>query len=252
MNELYLDDLRDKTHRGLAGCATRGLSAGGRIFGYRTVPVEAAPRGTKHTAARFEIAPQEAAIVGRIFRDYASGQSMQAIAFALNREGVHFPAQETQRRPHRRGGPSRRSASSFGTKSMPASGSGTSGDSSRTLIRGAAGHSPGPPRNGFARSIQSFGSSTLNFGGRPERLAFVEKTTESGPASLPAAGRMWPTPPICSPACSGVACCGARTVPDDHAEEGDRRVPVRGLPVRVRQDQGPGGLYARDGSPKAA
>ena len=28
---------------------------------------------------------------------------MQAIAFALNREGVHFPAQDTQRRPHRRG-----------------------------------------------------------------------------------------------------------------------------------------------------
>src|SRR5262249_34729689 len=56
VNELYLDDLRDKTHRGLAGCATRGLSAGGRIFGYRTVPVETARRGTKHTApARFEI-----------------------------------------------------------------------------------------------------------------------------------------------------------------------------------------------------
>lgn len=104
VNELYLDDLRDKTHRGLAGCATRGLSAGGRIFGYRTVPVEAAPRGTKHTApARFEIHPEEAAIVERIFRDYAAGQSMQAIAFALNRAGVHFPAQETERGPHRRG-----------------------------------------------------------------------------------------------------------------------------------------------------
>ena len=104
VNELYLDDLRDKTHRGLAGCATRGLSAGGRIFGYRTAPVEAARRGTKHTApARFEIHPEEAAIVQRIFRDYAAGQSMQAIAFALNRAGVHFPAQETKRGPHRRG-----------------------------------------------------------------------------------------------------------------------------------------------------
>jgi len=101
---LYLDDLRDKTHRGLAGCATRGWSAGGRIFGYRTVPVEVARRGAKHTApARFEIEPQEAKIVRRIFRGYAAGQSMQAIAFALNRDGVHFPAQETQRGPHRRG-----------------------------------------------------------------------------------------------------------------------------------------------------
>jgi DNA invertase Pin-like site-specific DNA recombinase len=104
VNELYLDDLRDKTHRGLAGCATRGLSAGGRIFGYRTIPVEIAHRDAKHTApARFEIEPREAEIVRRIFRDYATGQSMQAIAFALNRDGVHFPAQETQRGPHRRG-----------------------------------------------------------------------------------------------------------------------------------------------------
>jgi site-specific DNA recombinase len=104
VNELYLDDLRDKTHRGLAGCATRGLSAGGRIFGYRAAPVEAARRGTKHKApARFEIHPEEAAIVQRIFRDYATGQSMQAVAFALNHECVHFPAQETERGPHRRG-----------------------------------------------------------------------------------------------------------------------------------------------------
>ena len=39
----------------------------------------------------------------RIFREYVAGQSMQAIAFALNRDGVHFPAQATQRGPHRRG-----------------------------------------------------------------------------------------------------------------------------------------------------
>jgi DNA invertase Pin-like site-specific DNA recombinase len=31
-NELYLDDLRDKTHRGLTGAFLRGLSAGGRIL----------------------------------------------------------------------------------------------------------------------------------------------------------------------------------------------------------------------------
>jgi site-specific DNA recombinase len=39
VNELYLDDLRAKTHRGLEGRVTRGMSAGGRLFGYRTVPV---------------------------------------------------------------------------------------------------------------------------------------------------------------------------------------------------------------------
>jgi site-specific DNA recombinase len=31
VNELYLDDLREKTHRGLAGRVARGWSAGGRI-----------------------------------------------------------------------------------------------------------------------------------------------------------------------------------------------------------------------------
>lgn len=42
VNELYLDDLREKTHRGLAGRVARGWSAGRRIFGYRTVPVDEA------------------------------------------------------------------------------------------------------------------------------------------------------------------------------------------------------------------
>jgi len=36
VNELYLDDLRDKTHRGMTGRALKGRSTGGRLFGYRT------------------------------------------------------------------------------------------------------------------------------------------------------------------------------------------------------------------------
>jgi len=74
------------------------------IFGYRTVSVATARRGDKHSAsARFEINANEAASVERIFRDHAAGQSMQAIAFALNREGVRVTAQDRQRGPHRRG-----------------------------------------------------------------------------------------------------------------------------------------------------
>jgi DNA invertase Pin-like site-specific DNA recombinase len=37
INEIYLDDLRDKTHRGLAGQVERGFHAGGLSFGYRSV-----------------------------------------------------------------------------------------------------------------------------------------------------------------------------------------------------------------------
>src|SRR5438093_10051073 len=105
MNELYLDDLRQKTHRGLAGRVARGLSAGGRIFGYRTVPmVDERESGRKHSPpARLEIEPGEAAIVRRIFADYARGQSLAAIAHALYREGIPFPAKDTKRGPARRG-----------------------------------------------------------------------------------------------------------------------------------------------------
>jgi hypothetical protein len=36
VNELCLDDLRDKTHRGLSGSVSRGLSTGGRMAGATT------------------------------------------------------------------------------------------------------------------------------------------------------------------------------------------------------------------------
>src|SRR5690348_16621047 len=39
MNEAYLDDLRDRTLRGLRGRFARKLHTGGRIFGYRSVSV---------------------------------------------------------------------------------------------------------------------------------------------------------------------------------------------------------------------
>jgi site-specific DNA recombinase len=102
VNELYLDDLRDKTHRGLAGRVSRGLSAGGRIFGYRAVPAAADAQG-RTTSARFEIDPVEAEVVRRIFREYADGRSMRDITHTLNEERVPFPAQQTKRGPNRRG-----------------------------------------------------------------------------------------------------------------------------------------------------
>jgi hypothetical protein len=82
----------------------RGLSAGGRILGYRTVRASPdAPVTRRDRSARFEIDPAEAEVIRRIFRAYANGQSMKAIAHALNQEQVAFPAQETKRGPARRG-----------------------------------------------------------------------------------------------------------------------------------------------------
>src|SRR5262249_29591429 len=85
VNELYLDDLRDKTHRGLAGCATRGLSAGGRIFGYRTVKLMQPLTGHAATSsARFEIDPKQAQIVRRNFHDYSAGQKNAMKGYSFN------------------------------------------------------------------------------------------------------------------------------------------------------------------------
>ena len=96
VNELYLDDLRDKTHRGLTGRALKGFSAGGRLFGYRTMP-----RGAD--GAAWTVFEPEAGLVRAIFQRYADGKSMKAVAVGLNAESVPFPSQATRRGPMRRG-----------------------------------------------------------------------------------------------------------------------------------------------------
>jgi len=80
------------------------MSPGGRLFGYRTVPVpQEAWAGGRKAPARVEIEPSEADVVRRIFRDYAGGRRMKTITHALNAEGVAFAAKATKRGPARRG-----------------------------------------------------------------------------------------------------------------------------------------------------
>ena len=87
MGETYLAELRARTQRGMRGRVMDGKSAGGLSYGYR-VPVDAS--GTPITGA-LEIVPQEAAVIRRIFRDFAAGHSPLTIAAALNAEGVPAP-----------------------------------------------------------------------------------------------------------------------------------------------------------------
>ncbi len=82
VNELYLDDLREKTHRGLAGQFDRGLSAGGRTYGYRTEP---SPDGKGRIQT---IDAAEADIVREVFQRFADGHSVRNIVHALNERGV--------------------------------------------------------------------------------------------------------------------------------------------------------------------
>jgi hypothetical protein len=78
--------------------------------------LELAPRlkaesGSRSMAVVMLVTPDSAAhvvetttdVVRRIFRDYARGKSMKAIAHALNTEGAPFPAKDTKRGPARRG-----------------------------------------------------------------------------------------------------------------------------------------------------
>ena len=89
MSALYLKDLAQKTHRGLEGRVRDGKSAGGISYGYK-VHRELRADGTLTTGERV-IAPNEAAIVTRIFTEYASGLSARAIAATLNEEGIPSP-----------------------------------------------------------------------------------------------------------------------------------------------------------------
>ncbi|WP_425493171.1 recombinase family protein [Dyella lutea] len=80
MSELYLDDLAEKTHRGLTGRALAGASAGGLPYGYRALG-----------DGQREIDEAQAAVVRRIYAEYIDGRSPREIAAALNSERVRSP-----------------------------------------------------------------------------------------------------------------------------------------------------------------
>ena len=109
MNEVYLDDLAEKTHRGLEGQARAGNNAGGHAYGYRHVPIENAERRDAFgrpvlVAVRREIELAQAQTVRNIFDWYAMGYSPRWIADELNRLDVPFPGASWQRRTRRRDG----------------------------------------------------------------------------------------------------------------------------------------------------
>ena len=108
MNALFLKDLAQKTHRGLRGRVEQGRSGGGRCYGYVLVPGPG-PDGLPERGRR-RIEPAEAAVVRRIFREYAAGRRPRRIAQALNRRRRRRPAgrrlgpehHRRQRRPRHR------------------------------------------------------------------------------------------------------------------------------------------------------
>lgn len=73
MGEMFLQQLGDKTRRGMMGKARAGTIMAGNCFGY-----DISGRGTR------TINPEQAAVVRSIYRDYASGVSPIVIVTKLN------------------------------------------------------------------------------------------------------------------------------------------------------------------------
>jgi site-specific DNA recombinase len=92
-SEAYRKEIGRRTRRGLEGRARQGKTAGGHSYGY----IAARDSGT----GQIEIDETEAAIVRRIYREYADGKSPRMICDALNRERIPAPGAawaRTQRR----------------------------------------------------------------------------------------------------------------------------------------------------------
>jgi site-specific DNA recombinase len=79
---LYLQDLQHKIRRGMAGLVREGRSAGGKAYGYQ--PQSGRP-------GELMIVPDEAAVVVRIFEEYAAGKPPRDIAGGLNDDSIKPP-----------------------------------------------------------------------------------------------------------------------------------------------------------------
>lgn len=76
----YIKALSQKTKRGMASNAEKGLATGSRLYGYRSAP-----------GGGMEIVPEQASVIERIFAGYAGGLTSRDIAGQLNAEGVPGP-----------------------------------------------------------------------------------------------------------------------------------------------------------------
>ena len=89
MNALFLKDLAQKIRRGQRGRIEAGKIPGGNSYGYRIVR-RFLEDGSVSTGER-EIDPSQAAIILRIFSEYADGMAPRQIAARLNHEAVPSP-----------------------------------------------------------------------------------------------------------------------------------------------------------------
>lgn len=90
MNQMFLTELAAKVRRGQRGRVEKGKIAAGLGYGYDVVRAFD-DRGEPIRGER-RINVKEAAIVVRIFTEFAAGRSAKTIAKALNKEGIRSPS----------------------------------------------------------------------------------------------------------------------------------------------------------------
>lgn len=105
IDDVYIQDLRHKTLRGLEGQVHRGFSAGGRTFGYRSVPVPD-PSGRMDSAGNIIVIGKkvvvhepEAEVVRRAYQLRVEGRSLADIVEVL--ASSNAPAPNPGKRPGR-------------------------------------------------------------------------------------------------------------------------------------------------------
>jgi site-specific DNA recombinase len=96
VDSLYLKDLARRTFRGVEQLALTGFHTGGRVFGYRRVPIESSTERDSHgrpaiAGVKLAVDPDQAVTVRRIFERYSAGDSLKRIAIDLNEEGILSP-----------------------------------------------------------------------------------------------------------------------------------------------------------------
>ena len=92
INELYLDDLKKKTIRGLEEQKSRGYTAGEKVYGYYTKPsgklIVNKKGQQKYDGMVHKINPDESEVVKKIFKEFINGKSISKIVEDLNRDKI--------------------------------------------------------------------------------------------------------------------------------------------------------------------
>lgn len=107
MNALYLKDMKDKIRRGQSARVAAGYASSSCSYGYQVVRGVVDGKGRNVNGVR-QVDEAKAAVVRRIFSEYAAGRSLPEIITGLNRDNIPAPAGGLWKRTALAGSPRKR------------------------------------------------------------------------------------------------------------------------------------------------